>query len=77
METLASDSPLMAAIAGDDDNPAVPGFDPDVSAELYTTNGDVTDDALRTYGIQSFTVELDGGTGPDVGGTVDGPTVQT
>jgi hypothetical protein len=73
VETLASDSPLMAAIAGDDDNPAVPGFDPDVSAELYTTNGDVTDDSLRTYGIQAYTVELDGGTGPDVGGTVNGP----
>ncbi|HEY6888930.1 MAG TPA: hypothetical protein VI300_14155, partial [Solirubrobacter sp.] len=54
-------------------NPAVPGFDPDVSAELYTTNGDVTDDSLRTYGIQAYTVELDGGTGPDVGGTVNGP----
>jgi hypothetical protein len=40
VETLASDAPLMAAIAGDDDNPAVAGFDPDVSAELYTTNGD-------------------------------------
>ena len=73
VETLASDAPLMAAIAGDDDNPAIPGFDPDVSAELYTTNGDVTDDALRSFGTQAYTVELDGGTGPDVGGTVDGP----
>jgi Zinc carboxypeptidase/Immune inhibitor A peptidase M6 len=73
VETLASDSPLMAALAGDDNNPAVPGFDPDVSAELYTTNGDVTDDAWRSFGTQAYTVELDGGTGPGVGGTVDGP----
>jgi hypothetical protein len=73
VETLASDAPLMAAIAGDDDNPAVAGFDPDVSAELYTTNGDITDDSLRSFGTQAYTVELDGGTGPDVGGTVDGP----
>src|SRR3954453_10010187 len=73
VETLASDWPITTALAGDDDHPAVAGFDPDVSAELYTTNGDVTDDALRTYGIQSYTVELDGGTGGDVGGTVDGP----
>jgi hypothetical protein len=73
VETLASDSPLMAALAGDDDHPAVAGFDPDVSAELYTTNGDVTDDAWRTFGTQAFTVELDGGSGPGVGGTVDGP----
>jgi hypothetical protein len=73
VETLASDSPLMAALAGNDDHPAVAGFDPDVSAELYTTNGDVTDDAWRTFGTQAYTVELDGGTGADVGGTVDGP----
>ena len=54
-------------------SPAVAGFDPDVSAELYTTNGDVTDDALRAFGTQAYTVELDGGTGPGVGGTADGP----
>ena len=53
----------MASLAGDDDNPAVPGFDPDVSAELYTTNGDVTDDAYNTFGTLAYTVELDGGTG--------------
>ena len=73
VETPATDAPLMTALAGDDDHPAVAGFDPDVSAELYTTNGDVTDDALRAFGTQAYTVELDGGTGPDVGGTVDGP----
>ena len=73
VETQASDWPLMTALAGDDDKPAVPGFDPDVSAELYTTNGDVTDDLLRAYGTQAYTVELDGGTGPGVGGTTDGP----
>ncbi len=73
VETLASDWPITTALAGDDDHPAVAGFDPDVSAELYTTNGDVTDDGLRAFDTEAFTVELDGGTGPDVGGTVDGP----
>src|SRR4051794_40900859 len=73
VETPSTDAPLMAALAGDDDKPAVAGFDPDVSAELYTTNGDITDDALHTFGTQAYTVELSGGTGPDVGGTVDGP----
>ena len=63
----------MKALAGDDDHPAVAGFDPDVSAELYTTNGDVTGDAYNNWGTQAFTVELDGGTGDGVGGTVDGP----
>ncbi len=63
----------MKALAGDDDHPAVPGFDPDVSAELYTTNGDVTGDAYNNWGTQAYTVELDGGSGDGVGGTVDGP----
>ena len=27
-------------MVGDDSNPAIPGYDPDISAELYTTNGD-------------------------------------
>ena len=27
-------------MVGDDAHPAVPGYDPDISAELYTTNGD-------------------------------------
>jgi Zinc carboxypeptidase/Immune inhibitor A peptidase M6 len=73
VETPASDWPLMTALSGDDDHPAIEGFDPDVSAELYTTNGDVTDDAWRAFGTQAFTVELSGGSGPDVGGTVNGP----
>jgi hypothetical protein len=73
VETQATDWPLLTALAGDDDHPAVEGFDPDVSAELYTTNGDVTGDAYNAWGTQAYTVELDGGTGPDVGGTVNGP----
>jgi hypothetical protein len=73
VETLATDWPLTTALAGDDAKPAVEGFDPDVSAELYTTNGDITDDSLKNTGTEAFTVELSGGTGDDVGGTVDGP----
>ncbi len=69
VETEATDAPLLTALAGDDRDPAIEGFDPDVSAELYTTNGDITDDALKTYGTQAYTVELSGGEGPDVGGT--------
>jgi hypothetical protein len=73
VETPATDAPLMRALAGDSDKPAVPGFDPEVSAQLYTTNGDITGDALRYFDTQSYTVELDGGTGGPVGGT-DGST---
>jgi hypothetical protein len=77
VETEAADAPLMKALAGDDDHPAVPGFDPDVSAELYTTNGDVTGDAYNAWGTQAYTVELDGGAGAGVGGTVEGPDSYT
>jgi hypothetical protein len=78
VETPATDTPLLAALAGDDDHPAVAGFDPDVSAELYTTNGDITDDSLKAFGTQAYTVELTGGGGAAVGGT-DGtdPTAYT
>ena len=69
VETPSTDTPLMASLAGDDDHPAVAGFDPDVSAELYTTNGDVTDDTYKAFNTLAYTVELDGGTGPAVGGT--------
>ena len=69
VETPSTDEPLMAKLAGDDDHPAVAGFDPDVSAELYTTNGDVTDDTYKAFDTLAYTVELDGGTGPAVGGT--------
>jgi hypothetical protein len=73
VETPATDAPLMAALAGDDTKPAVAGFDPDVAAELYTTNGDVVDDAHHSWGTQAYTVELSGGSGGPVGGTVDSP----
>ena len=33
----------MIALAGDDQHPAVAGYDPDVGGELYTTNGEITD----------------------------------
>jgi Zinc carboxypeptidase len=69
VETPSTDTPLMAGLAGDDDKPAVAGFDPDVSAELYTTNGDVTDDTYKAFKTLAYTVELDGGTGGPVGGT--------
>src|SRR3954453_453890 len=74
VETPSTDTPATMALAGlDDDHPAITKFDPDVSAELYTTNGDVTDHAYQRYGSLAYTVELEPGTGPGVGGTVNGP----
>jgi hypothetical protein len=75
VETESQDTPATQALAGlDDDHPAIANFDPDVSGELYTTNGDVTGHVYNRYGSLAYTVELEGGSGPDVGGTVNGPS---
>ena len=74
VETPSTDTPATAALAGlDDDHPAIADYDPDVAGELYTTNGDVTGHVYKRYGTLGYTVELAGGSGPGVGGTVDGP----
>jgi len=69
VETYGTDNPLMEALAGDDRNPGVAGYDPDVGGELYTTNGEVTDTMYLQEGILGYTIELDGGSGSPVGGT--------
>ena len=43
-----ADEPIMTALAGDDENPAIEAFDPDVGAELYTTNGDTNDHMYKS-----------------------------
>ena len=45
-------------MVGDDANPAVPGYDPDISAELYTTNGDTDSHLQEAYGTLGFTPEM-------------------
>ena len=56
--TPTPDDLIYEALAGDDAHPAVPGYDPDISAELYTTNGD-TDSAITAgYGTLGFTPEM-------------------
>jgi hypothetical protein len=57
-----ADNPIYTALAGTDANPAIPGFDPGLSAEeLYVTNGETTDYADVNTGAISFTPELDEG----------------
>jgi hypothetical protein len=56
--TPTPDDIVYEALAGTDDNPAVPGYDPDLSAELYTTNGETTEHAHSVYGILGFTPEM-------------------
>ncbi len=67
------DDPIFAALAGDDIDSAIADkvwnpddeeweitgnrFDPDLSSELYITNGDALDDAYRTHKILGYTPE--------------------
>jgi len=59
--TETADNPIYEALTGTDARPAVPGFDPDLGAELYTTNGDTNDQAHFQYGTLSWTPELNEG----------------
>ena len=55
--TPAADDPIFTALAGDDRNPAIETFDPDLGAELYITNGDTLDTAYNREGILAYTPE--------------------
>jgi murein tripeptide amidase MpaA len=58
VETETADQPIYEALSGTDARPAVKGYDPDLGAELYITNGETTDHALTKYGTLAWTVEL-------------------
>ncbi len=58
VDTPTPDDLVNIALAGDDANPAIPGYDPDLSAELYITNGDTTDHAGEAHAIMAYTPEL-------------------
>lgn len=58
VQTESADQPIYAALSGDDANPAIPGYDPGLSAELYITNGETTDHAHAAYGTLAWTPEL-------------------
>jgi murein tripeptide amidase MpaA len=68
VETPSADDPIFVAMSGTDDNPAINGqpgtgapddYDPDLSAELYTTNGETTDNAYSRYKTLAWTPEMD------------------
>jgi hypothetical protein len=61
VQTPARDDPVYIALSGTDADPAVKGFDPDVSAELYTTNGEFTDWAHGEKETLAWTPELQEG----------------
>jgi hypothetical protein len=59
--TPSADDPIYVALTGTDTNPAVPGFNPGVGADLYTTNGEFNDWSHAERGALSWTPELEEG----------------
>ncbi|MBB5872066.1 hypothetical protein F4553_005500 [Allocatelliglobosispora scoriae] len=58
VSTPSPDDVINIALAGDDTVSAIPGYDPDLSAELYTTNGDTDSHLGAKYGTLGFTPEM-------------------
>jgi hypothetical protein len=58
VSTPSPDDVIYEAMAGTDTNSAIPGYDPDIAAELYTTNGDTDTYAQVAYGTLGFTPEM-------------------
>ncbi len=58
VDTPTPDDIPMITLAGDDADPAVPGYDPDQSAELYITNGATLGHAQNLYGTLAYTPEM-------------------
>jgi hypothetical protein len=58
VSTPSPDDEIAKAMVGDDANPAVPGYDPDIAAELYTTNGDTDSYMQVKYGPIGITPEM-------------------
>jgi hypothetical protein len=59
--TPSADDPIYVALTGRDNDPAVAGFNPGVSADLYTTNGEFTDWAHGSRNTLAWTPELEEG----------------
>jgi murein tripeptide amidase MpaA len=81
--TWTPDNGIFEALAGNDNRPAIADFeededgvlhitgnrfDPDLSSELYITNGDALDDAYHTFGILGYTPEGTEADDPNVSG---------
>ncbi|MFC5636764.1 M14 family metallopeptidase [Streptomyces bullii] len=56
--THTPDDVLYEALAGTPENPAVPGYHPQLSSELYTTNGEADGHAANVNGMAMFTPEM-------------------
>ena len=60
VQTPTADDPIYVALSGTDANPAIPGYNPGVGADLYITNG-TTDDYAHAVNTLGWTPELSEG----------------
>ena len=74
-QTPTADDPIFTALAGTLQDPAVPGFQPMLSAGLYITNGETCDFAHGQANTLCFTPELS--TPPNGAGTFEFPDDET
>ncbi|MET8293015.1 M14 family metallopeptidase [Streptomyces sp. NPDC005180] len=56
--TPTPDDVAYKALAGTPEHPAVPGYYPQLSSELYTTNGEADGHAANANGVMMFTPEM-------------------
>ncbi|MFI9616145.1 M14 family zinc carboxypeptidase [Streptomyces sp. NPDC052023] len=56
--TPTPDDVLYKSLAGTPDNSAIPGYHPQLSSELYTTNGEADGHAANIHGTAMFTPEM-------------------
>ncbi|QKV95596.1 immune inhibitor A [Streptomyces sp. NA02950] len=56
--TPTPDDVLYKSLAGTPENSAIPGYHPQVSSELYTTNGEADGHAANVNGMMMFTPEM-------------------
>ncbi|MFJ2833432.1 M14 family zinc carboxypeptidase [Streptomyces sp. NPDC087263] len=56
--TPSPDDVLYKSLAGTPENPAIPGYRPQVSSELYTTNGEADGHASNVNGLAMYTPEM-------------------
>ena len=61
VQTPTADDPIYVALSGTDANPAIPGYDPGVGADLYITNGTTDDYAHAVTNTLGWTPELSEG----------------
>jgi hypothetical protein len=61
VQTPTADDPIYVALSGTDANPAIPGYDPGVGADLYITNGTTDDYAHAATNTLGWTPELSEG----------------